>query len=208
MEVDDTISTIRRQRQAFAFGIDGVQTIYLGGAENGSPMQPLIANVVEDMTFSAWLVPESRQLNTPLKRATENQLAMQLMVGVGGAVDTYYDDWADHESATIRFLRLVRNGVAHGNKIVLTDADPRPDTEWRGFKITRNMEDDQLFTQPADFTWQPDQVEMVEGHLEAGDAYVLATDVLAELLKDSDTYDEGNIISLSKNEGSEWEEWD
>lgn len=149
-------------------------------------------------------------MNAPLKRATANQLAMQLIVGVGEAVKMYCENegknWAGHESPTIRFLRLVRNGVAHGNDIVLTPTDPRPNTIWRGFEITRNMEGDQLFTQPAEYTWQAEGVEMIEGHLEAGDAFVLTTDVLDELTDESDSYDEGNIIGLSKDTSSEWDE--
>ena len=112
------------------------------------------------------------------------------------------------ESSIIRFLRLVRNGVAHGNEIVLTDADPRPDTVWRGFTITQEMEDDSLFTQPAEFVWESENADMISGYMEAGDALVLTTDILEELIDESDTYDEGNIVGLSKGGAPGWDEAD
>lgn len=199
MDIDETISTIRRQRQAFAFGIEGVHTLYSAGLDAGDPIKPLGTKIVDDLVHSSWLLPTHAQMNARLEQATANQLAMQLVVGVGDAVQRYDSEWADHSSPVIRFLRLVRNGVAHGNKIVLNDADPRANTAWRGFSITRDMEDDQLFTQPTEFAWETENVNMREGYIEAGDALVLTTDVLAELIKESDSYDEGNIVGLPRD---------
>lgn len=208
MDIDETISAIRRQRQAFAFGVAGVHALYNAGLDAGNPMKPLGTKIADDLVHSSWLLPTHAQMNARLEQATANQLAMQLVVGVGDAVQRYYPQWADHNSPVIRFLRLVRNGVAHGNEIVLTDADPRANTVWRGFSITRDMEGDQLFTQPAEFAWETENVDMINGYLEAGDALVLTTDVLAELIKESDTYDEGNVVGLSKDGWPDWDEID
>jgi hypothetical protein len=206
MDIDSTISAIRRQRQAFAYGIEGVHTLFNAGIEAGDPLRPLRTQIVEDQVRSTWFLPQRMEMNTHLEQSTTNQLAMQLVVGTGDAVSTYDPEWADHDSPTIRFLRLVRNGVAHGNKIVLTAADPRPNTVWRGFEITRDMESDPLFTQPAKYIYQTEDVEMIDGHMEAGDALVLTTDVLELLIDESDAYTESNIIELPKNGWPDWDE--
>jgi hypothetical protein len=53
--------------------------------------------------------------------------------------------------------------------------------------------------------WGTEKVEMVEGYFEAGDALALTTDVLELLIETSDRYDEGNVVGLSYNNSSEWE---
>lgn len=199
MDIDETISVIRRQRQAFAFGIAGVHAIHNTGIEVREPMNPLRANIADELVHSTWLLPDRVQMNTPLEQATTNQLAMQLVVGVGDAVQNHVSEWADHESPMIRFLRLIRNGVAHGNEVALTPSDPRPNTVWRGFEITRKMEGEPLFSQPAEFVWESEDANMIDGYMEAGDGLVLTTDILEELIKESDTYDEGNVIGLPRD---------
>jgi len=198
MDIETAISIIRRQRQAFAFGIEGIQTLYIHGTERTEPMQPLRTKVVDELPFSAFLLPNRRQLNSPLKWATANQLAIQLIIGIAEPVKNtpYGEAWEDHESATIRFLRRVRNAAAHGNEIEYRNSFPRPDTVWRGFQFTHEMEGEPLFSQPAEFTWEAEDVKMVEGYFESGDAFVLTEDILRELVNESDSCEESDIVEL------------
>jgi len=122
---------------------------------------------------------------------------MQLVVGVVDVVDTHFDRWEDHPEPTIRFLRVIRNGAGHDNRVLYTGDDPRPNTEWRGVKLTNNLEGAVIFTDVERRMWGTESVDMEEGFIEAGDALVLTTDVLKILLPDSDTYDMTSVIGLS-----------
>jgi hypothetical protein len=202
---DTAIATIRRQRQAFAYGIEALHTLYNTGREASEPMKRLQTKTEAGPVYTTPLVNARKKMNTQLERATSNQLAMQLLVGVCEQVKQVRPHWPEDPSPTIRVLRLLRHGIAHGNEVSYEGDDPHPKTVWRGFKFTEEIEGDQLFTQPAEYMWGTEKVEMVEGYFEAGDALALTTDVLELLIETSDRYDEGNVVGLSYNNSSEWE---
>lgn len=199
MDIDTTIRIIQKHRQAFAFGVEGVHTLFNAGIEAGEPMKPLRTSITDELVHVSFLVPRAK-MNTQLEQAATNRLAMQLLVGTGDAVKQYVDTWADHPAPEIRFLRLIRNGAAHDNRLYYTETDPRPDTAWRGVELTEEMEGDVIFTDISDLIWGAEFVDMDEGFMQAGDALALTTDILERLLPESETYDAGNVFGLTKDD--------
>jgi len=147
MQIAETIAAIRRNRQPFAFGVEGVHTLSHVENEVDVRIKPLGTNIVDSLTHSSWLLPKRVRLNINMEQDMTNKLAIQLIVGNHEVVASYYGQaqMADHELPTIRFLGLVRNGVAHGNVVTSPDSDPRPGTIWRGFEFTESIEEDTLF---------------------------------------------------------------
>lgn len=207
MDVDDVIESIRRQRQAFAYGIEALHTLYNAGREAGDSLRTLPTNTDADPVYTSSLVNARMKMNRQLERATANQLGMQLVVAVGDVVSEVRPNWADDESSVIRSLRLVRNAAAHDNRIVYTSDDPRPNTSWRTVEFTEDLEGTLVFSQASVFMWRSESIEMEEGLFEAGDALALSTDVLEILLDESDSYDVGNVVGLSYDEPPDWAEW-
>lgn len=123
---------------------------------------------------------------------------MQLILGVTEYVYEWKDRTviADHDPPVLRSLRVIRNSVAHRNEITYANADPRPNTAWRGFEFTENIDGHQLFSQLDEFTWQSEEAEIIGGYFEAGDAYVLVGDVLRILVDESNVYDERDVVDI------------
>lgn len=204
MEIDKAISTIRRQRQAFAYGIEAVHTLYNTGIKDGEPSKTLSTKTNANPVYTSAIVNSRMKMNRQLETATSNQLAMQLLVAVCEPVSRVRQHWPEDPEATIRFLRLLRHGIAHGNEVSYRGDDPPRNTSWRGFNFTEEIEGEVLFTQPDEYMWEAEQVELNEGLFEAGDALALTTDVLKILINESNTFDVGNIIGLSHDKPPEW----
>lgn len=202
MHVNRTIDIIRRHRQAFAYGVEGVHALFNTGVDGGNPMKPLRTNIVKDLVHSSFFLPRAK-MNTQLEQATTNRLGMQLVVGTGDAIKQHLDNWRDNPNPEIQFLRQIRNSAAHDNRLDFRgDKDPRPDTRWREFDITEDMEGEVVFTDMSDRMWGSESVKMEQGFLEAGDALALTTDILKLLLPKSDTYGPENVIGISEGEFS------
>jgi hypothetical protein len=204
MEVDEAISTIRQQRQAFAYGIEAVHTLHNTGIEAGEPLKALPTKTDASPVYTSAIVNARMKMNGQLETATTNQLAMQLLVAVCEPVQRVRQHWPEDPEPTIRFLRLIRNGIAHGNEVSYCGDDPRPNTSWRGFEFTEEIEGEVLFTQPEEYMWETEQVGLNRGVFESGDALALTTDVLKILIEESDTFDVGNIVGLSHDTPPEW----
>lgn len=209
MNVNRAIHIIRRHRQAFAYGVEGVHTLFNTGIEGGNPMKPLRTNIANDLIHSTFHLTRAK-LNSQLEQATTNRLGMQLVVGAGDAMKQLVDDWKNDPRPEIQFLRQIRNGAAHDNRLEFKSVkDPRPNTRWRGSDITEDMEGNIVFTDIRDRIWGSEMVEMEEGILEAGDALALTTDLLKLLIPKSEKYGPGNVIGLSEadfsnGENSSW----
>lgn len=65
MDSELVIDSIRRHRQAFAFGIHGLQTLYIGGPEEPGTLRVLKTNVVDGIPLSGWTLPNRLQRNAP-----------------------------------------------------------------------------------------------------------------------------------------------
>jgi len=204
MEVDDAISTIRRQRQAFACGIKAVHTLYNTGIEAGNPFKPLPTNTDAEPVYTSALVNARMKMNSQLQTATINQLAMQLLVAVCEPIKRVRPHWPQDPEPTIRVFRLIRNGVAHGNEVSYQDNDPPPNTSWKEVEFTKEIEGEPLFTQPDEYMWETEEVDMIDGLFEAGDALALTSDVLKILIEESETFDIENIVGLSLDGPPDW----
>ncbi|WP_420182857.1 hypothetical protein ACNO8S_16350 (plasmid) [Haloarcula sp. KBTZ06] len=206
MEVDEAISIIRRQRQAFAYGIEAVHTLNNAGIGSSEPLKTLPTKTGDEPVYTSAIINPNTVMSRQLETATTNQLAMQLLVAVTEPVREVREYWPEDPEPTIRFLRLLRNGIAHGNEVSYCGSDPPPNTSWRGFEFTDDIEGETLFTQPNEYIWDGEQVELKEGLFESGDALTLTTDVLEILIEESDTFDVGNIVGLSHDTPPEWTE--
>lgn len=201
MDVDIALQNIAKHQQAFAYGIIGAHTLFDQGMEQSEPMRPLRTNIADDLVHAGFYVPQAK-LNTPLEQATTNRLGMQLVVGVGDVVDQYTNSWHDHEEPLIRFLYHIRNGAAHNNRFEFRrPKDPIPGTEWRGQKLTEDMEGEPVFTDIKGRSWSRSDAERLDGLLEAGDALALSADVLAYLLSKSDQLGPENFVGIGDAEG-------
>lgn len=202
MDVDRAIRDILRHRQTFAYGVEGMHTLIEAGIDAGGPLKPLHTNIAGDVVHSSYILPQVES-NTQLEQATKNRLGMQLVVGVGDSVKSQADSWPDNPEPEIQFLRQIRNGAAHNNRLRFrSKADPRPNTEWKGFAITEDMEGDVIFTDVSDRAWESEFIEIEKGFLEAGDALQLTTDILELLLPKSETYGPANVIGISEGDFS------
>lgn len=202
MDIDETIHSIIKHRQAFAYGVEGVRTMLDSEGYEIYHTTNLRTNITDDVIHPGVFFHESTQ-NPMLTRATENRLGMQLIVGVGDAVRDVTDSWSKYDEPEIRFLRLIRNGAAHDNRLQFHRNDPRPGTEWRGLEIAPEMEGNLIFTDMAGRVFGEEVGGLEEGFMEAGDALALSTDILEILLPKSETYGPGNVIGLSEDDFSE-----
>jgi len=161
------------------------------GLEGGVPMEPLETNIESDVVSVGPYLPRVK-MNYQLYQATANRLAMQLMVAVGDSYKTNMSGWKDAEEPEVQFLRHIRNAAAHNNQIKFeSPEDPRENTHWEGFSLTREMEGRQVFPDFSKIIVGTETVEFEEGFFEAGDAFSLASDVLAILVERSDyTHDD------------------
>jgi hypothetical protein len=193
-EATELITTIRQQRQAFAYGIESIHTLFNTGATDR--MKPLRTAHIDELVNSSWLLPQRAKMNTALQQAASNGLAMQLLVAVHGAIDEYDvgHQWMDDDEThpTFLFLRRVRNAVAHGNKV--DDRLINTSGEWRGFSFVDEMRGMRVFTQPEAFDFDLSTIETEAGVLEVGDALVLVDDVLYELATEAGVVEPDQII--------------
>lgn len=192
------IYRLKQHRQAFAFGIAGIHTLYNAGSDAGELLKPLETEIEDDSVQVGWYLPRPT-MNQQLERVTENLLAAQLVVAVGDIVENETDlGWADSDLSEVRFLRLIRNGAAHDNRLMFTDDDPRSPVVWNGFEITEDMEGDVIFTQMKYPMVYSERAELVEGFFEAGDGLSMVNDII-EIVEervsepDSDEFNENKL---------------
>ncbi|MEK7872236.1 MAG: hypothetical protein AAB502_00075 [Chloroflexota bacterium] len=62
---------------------------------------------------------------------------VDLVVGAWAALQRDAKVDAKHPSPAVQFMRHVRNGCAHDNRILIRDKDPIRVAEWRGVRLTK-----------------------------------------------------------------------
>jgi hypothetical protein len=192
-EATALITTIRQQRQAFAYGVEGIHTLFSTGTTDS--MKPLATAHIDDLVHSSWLLSRQVKMNTALQQAALNGLAIQLLVAVHGAIEEYDagEQWMDdnEKHPVFVFLRRIRNGAAHGNKV--DDQLINLPGEWRGFSFVDEMRGTRVFAQPETFAYDLSTVNMEAGVLEVGDALVLIDDVLYELVTETEVIEPDQV---------------
>lgn len=176
---------LKRNRQAFAFGIESIHTLYNAGLDAGDPLKTLRAKIEDDPVPTALYLPRAK-MNQQLEQATENLLAAQLVVAVGDIIKNRSSfEWVSSDVPEIQFLRQIRNGAAHDNRLDFRrDEDPVDPTRWNCFEITEGMEDKVIFTEMEYPMVYSEGGELIEGFFEAGDAFSLVDDIIRMVEED------------------------
>lgn len=176
------IFRLKKQRQAFAYGIHGVDTLFNTGMDGANPLKQLRTQITDETVRVGWHLPRVK-MNRNLERTTVNMLAAQLVIVAGDAIEKNSSvAWRDNSIPDIQFLRQIRNGAAHNNRLEFKrDSDPVSPTAWEGYEITESMEGELIFTIPKYPLVYSESVEMNEGFFGAGDAFALVSDVIEML---------------------------
>jgi len=192
-EATALITTIRQQRQAFAYGVECIHTLFNTGLTDA--MKPLATAHVHELVHSSWLLSKRPKMNTALQQAASNGLAIQLLVAVHGAIEEYNagEQWMndDENHPIFVFLRRVRNAAAHGNRVDNKLIDKSG--EWRDFSFVDEMRGMRVFPQPETFAYDLTTIDIEAGVLEVGDALVLIDDVLYELVTETEVVEVSEV---------------
>lgn len=173
------IYQLKKTRQAFAFGVESIHTLYNAGLDAGDPLKTLRANIEDDPVPTGLYLPRAK-MNRQLEQATENLLAAQLVVAVGDIVKNRSSfKWVGSDVPEVQFLRQIRNGAAHDNRLEFRRADdPVDPTRWNGFELTEDMDGRVIFTEMRYPMVYSESGELIEGFFEAGDAFSLVDDII------------------------------
>lgn len=159
----------------FGQAITGLYSIYENGTGSIDPATDLRTNIFPDRVPLGGLIsPESPEMNDKLLRALSNELGGRLLVSVWDVIQgTPIDDKPEG-----RFLRHVRNGLAHDNKFEFKSGPPE-NAVWRGHQLTKSEHEGEFVMTTVEATsYFVKDANLVEGYLEAGDAKELASDVM------------------------------
>lgn len=116
---------IERDRQAFAYAIFGLWTLYNAGNEGTSVTRELETNLTDEQAYLFPYLPRTK-MNRELVRASGGRIAANLLIAVCERLKRS-DQWGDEfrQEPLFQFLRHVRNAAVHDNRLCVSTG-PHP----------------------------------------------------------------------------------
>ncbi len=171
-----TIHQVARDLTVFGNAVIGIYTVFYDGSKIEDPSADLPTKLYEDpVPVAALGSAETKRGNDQLRRALVNELSAWLAVSVRDRVKGS-EIVAEPE---YRFLKHVRNGIAHGNEFYFEH--DISETIWEGNEITDDLCGDQVIGSVDSSSPFLAEANWTEGFLEAGDIWELCKDIMALL---------------------------
>ena len=175
----EAATEIAREIELFGNAVTAVYTTSNQGSSIDSNTQ-LPTNLYEDpVPLAGILSAETTESNEAMRRALTNELAGKLAISVWEIVKhTEHDHCGNPE---IKFLKHVRNGVAHNNEFSFKSREHynnHSPAEWNENEITFDMEEIPVLTTFERSSYFVKEADIIEGYLEGGDIKELCQDIL------------------------------